>query len=304
MEASNWIWVDGRLVPWEEANTHVVVHGLHYGTGVFEGIRAYQTDEGTSVFRLTDHMVRLHRSAAAYGIPLSWSVEALCAATKEVVAANELEACYIRPIVFYGSGSMGLNPDGNEVRAVIACWRWGTYLGEEGVANGIRARISSWRRIDSQSLIPDAKGSGGYLNSILAKQEAARTGYDEAIMLTRDGTVSEGSGENLFAVRDGIVLTPGVGSGVLDGITRRSVMALLADQGHEVRETTLQRSDLYHADEVFLTGTAAEVTPVREIDDRPVGEGKPGSVTRTAQDLYRSAVTGQLPAFRHWLDPV
>ncbi len=302
MENGKHIWMDGRLVAWDDANVHVLTHALHYGAGVFEGIRAYQGEEGTAIFRHAEHMQRLHRSAKAYGIPLDWSVEALMEATRQVITSNELEAGYIRPLVFYGLGAIGLNPAAAEVNTIIAAWRWGAYLGEEGVLNGIRTRIASWRRIDSASLIPNAKGTGGYLNSILAKQEAVKAGYDEAILLNRDGSVSEGSGENLFAVSNDVVTTPPVTAGILDGITRDSVMTLLRDEGYEVREAELTRGDLYYADEVFLTGTAAEVTPVREIDDRAVGEGKPGPVTRVAQDLFQQAVSGRLPAYRHWLD--
>jgi branched-chain amino acid aminotransferase len=304
MEASKFIWMDGEMVPWDQATVHVLVNALHYGSGVFEGIRAYETTQGTAVFRLTDHIRRLHRSAKAYRIPLEWSVDELVSACKQVVRDNDLEACYIRPLTFYGLGSVGLNPAGCEVKTIIAAWRWGAYLGEEGVRNGIRVRVSSWRRIPSTSFVPTAKGTGQYLNSIMAKQEALATGYDEAIMLNADGNVSEGSGENIFCVREGVVLTPPLASGILDGITRHSVMTLLAEDGVEVREAVLTRGDLYAADEVFLTGTAAEVTPIREIDDRPVGDGKPGPVTRRAQELYQAAVTGRVPSKNHWLEHV
>lgn len=290
------------MVPWAEANVHVLAHALHYGSGVFEGIRAYETEEGTAIFRLGDHMERLRRSAKAYSIPLEWSVADLGKAAKEVVAINELESAYIRPIVFYGLGAIGLDPAAATVHTAIAAWRWGAYLGEEGLRNGIRVRVSSWRRIDHSMLVPDAKGTGGYLNSILAKREAAGTGYDEAIMLNTHGSVSEGSGENLFLVRDGTITTPPVAAGILNGITRNSLMDLLQDEGHHIREASITRGDLYYADELFMTGTAAEVTPIREVDDRPVGEGKPGPVTRQAQDLYQQAVTGRLEQYRHWLE--
>lgn len=302
MEPSEHIWFDGKLVPWEDANVHVLSHALHYGSGVFEGIRAYDTPDGTAVFRLTDHMARLHRSAKAYRVPLEHSVDELVAAVRVLMAENRLESGYIRPIVFYGLGSIGLDPAPATVHTVIAAWRWGTYLGEDGVRNGIRTQISSWRRIDSAGFVPAAKGTGQYLNSIMGKQEALANGYDEAIMLNRDGNVSEGSGENIFVVRGGIAFTPPVAAGILDGITRHSVMVLLSEDGIEVREAELTRSDLYGADEVFFTGTAAEVTPVREIDGRPVGPGEPGPVTRRAQELYQAAVTGRLAAYRHWLE--
>jgi branched-chain amino acid aminotransferase, group I len=275
MEATKNIWMDGTMVPWEDATIHVLSHGLHYGTGAFEGIRAYETTQGTAVFRLTDHMTRLVRSCKALGIPLEWSVADLVDAAKELLRVNGLAGGYIRPIVFYGTGSMGLNPAGAAVRTVIAAWEWGAYLGEEGIRNGIRVAVSSWRRIDQSSFMPNAKVTGGYVNSVLAKQEALAGGYDEAILLNTDGYVAEGSGENLFLVRDGVVHTPPVAAGVLDGITRRSVDTLLREDGLTVVPTTMTRTDLYYADELFFTGTAAEVTPIREVDGRPVGEGGP-----------------------------
>jgi branched-chain amino acid aminotransferase len=304
METSRVIWVDGDFVPWDEATVHVLAHGLHYGAGVFEGIRAYETPTGTAVFRLTEHMERLHRSAKAYGIPLRVGVDELVKTSRQLLADNELESAYLRPLAFYGLGSIGLNPAGAEVHVVIAAWQWGAYLGEDGLENGIRAHVSSWRRIDQGMLHPNAKGTGGYLNSILAKQEAVKNHYDEAILLNYEGFVSEGSGENIFVVKNGAVTTPPVTAGILEGITRDSVMTMLRDDGHQVREANVSRSDLYYADEVFFTGTAAEVTPVREVDDRPVGEGRPGPVTRNAQDLFQKAVTGRLEAYRHWLDYV
>ena len=296
--------MDGEFVPWDEATVHVLSHGLHYGSGVFEGIRAYETPTGTAVFRLIEHMERLHRSAKAYAIPLRFGVEELVQASRKLLVDNELEAGYIRPLAFYGLGSIGLNPAGAEVRVIIAAWRWGAYLGEEGLKNGIRTRVSSWRRIDQSTLNTNAKGTGGYLNSILAKQEAVRDSYDEAILLNNQGYVAEGSGENIFVVKDGVVTTPPVSAGILEGITRDSVMTMLRDDGHHVQEANLIRSDLYYADEIFFTGSAAEVTPVREVDDRAVGDGRPGPVTRTAQDLFEKAVTGRLEAYNHWLDYV
>ena len=301
MDSSKFIWVDGAMVPWEDATVHVLSHALHYGTGVFEGIRAYETDDGTAIFRLPEHMARLHRSAKAYAIPLSYPVDELVEAARQIISANELESGYIRPLAFRELGAIGLNPGEAAVKVIIAAWRWGTYLGDEGVAKGIRVHISSWRRIHQSSFIPIAKGTGQYLNSVMAKQEAVATGYDEAILLNMDGNISEGSGENLFLVRDGVLLTPPISSGILDGITRASIVQLLSDDGMSVREATLTRGDLYGADELFFTGTAAEVTPIREVDDRPVGSGKPGPVTRRAQDLFSQAVTGKLPAYRSWL---
>lgn len=304
MQPSKFIWMDGDLVPWEEATIHVLSHTLHYGSGVFEGIRAYHTPEGTAVFRLTRHIERLHRSAKAVGLPLEIPVVELVDACKQVVKVNELDSAYVRPISFYELGSIGLNPAGATVRTAIAAFGWGAYLGEEGLANGIRVRVSSWRRFSAASFIPTAKATGTYLNSTLAKVEAVQAGYDEAIMLNEDGQLAEGSGENIFVIRDGVVHTPPIGAGILDGITRHSIMTLLADEGVEVKETSMSRGDLYHADETFFTGTAAEVTPIREIDDRLVGDGKPGPITRRAQELFADAVHGKLSAYRDWLEYV
>ena len=304
MEATEHIWMDGEFVAWEDATVHVLVHGLHYGTGAFEGIRAYETPDGPAVFRLTDHMDRLRRSAKALGIPFGYEVEELVEAAKETIRVNGLRSCYVRPITFFGTGSMGLNPAGASVHVVIAAWEWGAYLGEEGLANGIRVAVSSWRRIGQNSFMPDAKGTGGYMNSVLAKTAAIRAGYDEALLLNEDGLLAEGSGENLFMVRKGVVHTPPTSAGALDGITRDSVYTLLADDGYTIKESAITRTDLYYADEVFFTGTAAEVTPVREIDDREVGDGKPGPVTRRAQELYMGTVKGELDLHREWLEYV
>ncbi|MFQ5516811.1 MAG: branched-chain amino acid transaminase [Acidimicrobiia bacterium] len=304
MEPTKTIWSDGEMVPWEAATVHVLSHALHYGTAVFEGIRAYKTPVGTAVFRLGDHMARLQRSAAAYGIPMLWSPEQLCEAVKDLIRGNELDDAYVRPIVFFGEGVMGLNPAGAKVRTMIATWEWGAYLGEEGMQNGIRVAVSSWRRIDGESLIPGAKGAGAYINSVLAKTEAIRAGVDEALMLGSSGHVSEGSGENLFLVRDGLAFTPPPAMGALAGITRDSVMRLLADAGNEVEERIVARSDLYAADEAFFTGTAAEVTPIREIDGRPVGDGRPAPVTRKAQEAFMAVVHGETPDLYGWLDPI
>jgi len=302
MEPSRFIWMDGKLVPWDDAKVHVLVHALHYGTGVFEGIRAYDTVDGTAVFRHREHMERLHSSAKAYGLELEWTVDELLDAARLLIKENELEACYIRPVVYLGMGSLGLNPTGVPTETSIATWRWGAYLGEEGLLNGIKVRVSSWRRLDHQSFVPNAKGTGGYINSVLAKREAIRDGYDEAILLNMRGFVAEGSGENLFVVRNGVVSTPPVSAGILDGITRATVMEVLADDGYEIVEHELTRSDLYNADEMFFSGTAAEVTPIREVDARPVGTGKPGPVTKRAQELFKDTVTGRLERYRHWLD--
>ncbi len=304
MEPVKYIWMDGELIAWEDATVHVLSHALHYGTGVFEGIRAYDTESGTAVFRLTEHMERLVRGAAAYQIPMPYGVEELTKAAREVIATNELDACYIRPIVFLGTGSMGLNPTGAEPRVAVAAWRWGAYLGDEGLQKGIRVGVSSWRRLHQSMFIPDAKGTGGYINSVLARLEANAAGFDEALLLNMDGYIAEGSGENLFLVRDGIVRTPPTHSGSLNGITSQSVIQLLSDDGVTIAETSLTRSDAYYADEAFFTGTAAEVTPIREVDHRTIGSGKPGPITLRAQELFMAAATGKLDAYRHWLDLV
>ena len=304
MEPTDLIWMDGTLVPWEEATVHVLSHGLHYGTGAFEGIRAYETERGPAVFRLTDHMTRLVRSCKALAIPMEWSVDDLVKAGKEILSVNGLRSGYIRPLVFYGTGSMGLNPAGANVHTIIATWQWGAYLGEEGLRDGIRVATSSWRRIDQRALMPNAKLTGAYINSVLAKQEALRHGYDEALMLNAEGSIAEGSGENLFIVGDGKVVTPPVSAGVLDGITRDSVATLLTEDGYRVEAATLARTDLYYADEAFFTGTAAEVTPIREVDGRPIGEGRPGPVTRRAQELFMGTVTGAIDTHPEWLEYV
>lgn len=296
--------MDGELVPWADAQVHVLSHGLHYGTGAFEGIRAYETDQGAAFFRLTDHMERLVRSAKAIGIPLEYSVAELVKVSKELLSANGLTSGYLRPIIFFGAGSMGINPAGADVHIAIAAWEWGAYLGEEGLEKGIRVAVSSWRRIGHDSLMPNAKVTGGYVNSVLAKTAALRAGYDEAILLNAEGLVAEGSGENLFMVRDGVIYTPPTSAGALDGITQDSVRTLLADGGYDVREATVTRTDLYYADELFFTGTAAEVTPIREVDDKPVGTGKPGPVTRFAQKAFMDTVTGRNERHADWLEYV
>lgn len=304
MEPATYIWDEGELIPWADATVHFLAHALHYGTGVFEGIRSYETAEGSAVFRLQDHMTRLEGSAHAYAMPMTYSADDLGKAALELLRANDLKSAYIRPLVFHGVGEFGLNPKTSPVRTMIGAFALGKYLGEEGVKNGVRAMISSWRRISHADFIPTAKGTGAYLNSALAKAEAGRAGYDEAIMLSQEGSVSEGTGMNLFVVADGVVHTPPVSAGILRGITRLSVMQLLSDAGYEVRETDLSRGSLYTVDEVFFTGTAAEVTPVREIDGRAIGTGRPGPVTVHAQELFSKAVRGELEDYRDWLEPV
>lgn len=298
------IWRDGELVNWADATIHVMSHVVHYGSSVFEGIRCYETPSGGAVFRLHDHMRRLVDSCRIYRIPLEYTVDQLVQATVDTVAANELRACYIRPVVIRGGEQMGFYPIGVPVEAFIICWKFGTYLGEEGVRDGVDVCISSWRRAAPDTFPTMAKAGGNYLNSQLSKIEAKQDGYAEAIMLDAFGYVSEGSGENLFVVRDDVVYTAPITNGVLHGITRDSVMRILRDAGYEVREIPLQREFLYIADELFMSGTAAELTPIRSVDRIPVGTGKPGPVTRLVQETYMGIAKGRIPDPYGWLTPV
>jgi branched-chain amino acid aminotransferase len=300
IEKTKKIWMDGELVDWDAATVHILTHSLHYGSGVFEGIRAYETARGPAVFRLTDHMARLHDSAKLMMMEIPYSVEELVEATKETVRANAVDSCYIRPIAFLGYGEMGLNPLPCKVQVSIAVWPWGTYLGDEGVARGVRMKISTWRRMDPNINPVAAKGTGIYVNSSLAKVEALKGGYDEAILLNTNGEVSEATGENLFVVTDGVLRTPPLSSGALEGITRDSIMTIARDLGYEVRQEPLLRTDVYLADEAFLTGTAAEVVPIREVDDREIGE--PGEMTRKLQETYFAAVHGEVEKYQDWLE--
>jgi branched-chain amino acid aminotransferase len=304
VEQSDLIWHNGELVAWEDAKVHVLTHGLHYGTGVFEGIRAYETATGTAIFRHQEHLERLFRSAELYYMPIPYSLEELRAATHELIAANELRECYIRPIAFRGYGQMGLYPLDCPVEVSIAVWPWGAYLGEEGKRDGIRAKVSSWRRIPHDSLIPHAKATGQYLNSVLAKIEASKAGYQESLLLDAHGFVCEGSGENVYVVRDGVIYTPPHTAAILDGISRRSVITIAADLSYTVVERDLTRSELYLAQEVFLSGTAAELVPVREIDDHAIGAGEPGPVTREIQRVFDDALHGRDQRYQEWLDLV
>jgi branched-chain amino acid aminotransferase len=297
--------MNGEFVAWEDAKVHVLTHGLHYGTGVFEGVRCYDTaSKGPAVFRHADHLDRLYKSAELYYMPIPFEREQVREATLELIGRNGLRSCYIRPLVYRGYGTMGLFPLDAPVDVAIAVWEWGAYLGEEGKANGVRAKVSSWRRLSPESLIPHAKASGQYLNSILAKIEAHKAGYEEAILLDDHGHVCEGTGENLFVVRDGVLATPPQTASILDGINRRSVIRIARDAGYEVVERDLARAELYLADEVFCTGTAAELTPIREVDDHRVGDGRPGEVTRTVQRAFEDALHGRDPRYADWLDPV
>jgi len=302
VEKAEFIWQSGNFVPWDEAQVHVLSHGLHYGTGVFEGIRCYDGEKGPAVFRHQEHLERLADSARMYFLDLPFSTDEIGEAVRELIRRNGLRDCYIRPLAFRGYGEMGLYAKTAPVELVIAVWPWGAYLGEAGKEHGIRAKVSSWRRISSSGLIPHAKASGQYLNSILAKTESANAGYEEAILLDERGFVCEGSGENIFVVKNGKVATPPQVASILDGVTRKSVIQILEDNGYPVIERDIARSELYIADEIFMCGTAAEVVPVREVDDHPLGE--PGEVSRLVQTRYEDAIYGRAPEYHEWLDLV
>jgi branched-chain amino acid aminotransferase len=302
MEPTEKIWLNGELVDWEDATVHVGVHALHYGSGVFEGIRCYETPRGPAVFRLTDHMKRLEMSARLIYMTLPYSVEELIGATHELLSANGLPACYVRPIAFYGYGTLGVPPRENPVYVAIMSWPWGTYLGVEALEKGIRAKISTWRRVGPNTIPHAAKATGVYLNSMLAVMEANRAGYEEALLLTEDGYVGDGSGENIFVVKDGVITTPDLSASILQGVTRLAVIRIARDLGYELREKPLIRTDLYMADELFMTGTAAEVTPIRSVDDVEIGD--PGPFTKAIQDTYLKTVTGQVERYAEWLEYV
>lgn len=305
MDAADLIWMNGEFVAWEDAKVHVLTHGLHYGTGVFEGVRCYDTaSKGPAVFRHAEHVDRLFKSSELYYMPIPFSREQIREATLELIGRNGLRSCYVRPLVYRGYGTMGLFPLDAPVEVAIAVWEWGSYLGDEGKANGVRAAVSSWRRISPDSLIPHAKASGQYLNSILAKIEAHKAGYEEAILLDDKGYVCEGTGENLFVVRDGVIHTPPQTASILDGINRKSAIQVARDLGYEVVERNLARAELYLADELYCTGTAAELTPIREVDSHTIGEGRPGPITRAVQQAFEDALHGRSERYADWLDPV
>jgi branched-chain amino acid aminotransferase len=294
------IWMNGSLVDWDDATIHVLNPTMHYGWGVFEGIRAYATDKGPAVFRLTDHIARLFRSGRIYLLEPEFTAEQLVAATKETVRVNEVEACYIRPIFYLGYGEMGLNPLPSKTEVSIAVWPWGSYLGEEAKNTGCRAATSSWQHINHNSIPPTGKGTGQYMNSSLAKVQALKAGYDEAILLSPAGHVVQGTGENIFIVSDRTVITPPTSDGLLQGITRESVMTIARDQGYDVVERSIVRTDLYQADEAFFTGTAAELVPIAEVDDRPVGPGKVGPITREIAEIFSAATVGEVDLYKSW----
>ncbi len=295
------IWMNGELVRWRDATVHVLSHALHYGSGVFEGIRAYETSRGPAVWHLDAHLDRMYASAGIYFMEIPYSKAELVDAIRETISANELQSCYVRPIVFRGYGEMGVSPLANPVDVSIAVWPWGAYLGEEALEQGVRVKISSWRRHDQNSLPSAAKATGGYLGSILAKVDAIKSGHDEAVLLNAEGNVTEGSGENIFVVNGGTLVTPHTGQGCLAGVTRSAVMTIARDLGFPVVEQNLVRTDLYTADEVFFTGTAAEITPIREVDDRTVGAGHRGPVTKALQDAFFAATKGDDPKYADWL---
>ncbi|HEX2424461.1 MAG TPA: branched-chain amino acid transaminase [Actinomycetota bacterium] len=298
------IWMDGGLVDWQDATVHVLSHAVHYGSGVFEGIRCYETKDGPAVWHLDEHVKRLFRSAKLYHMDIPFAPEAIGDAIRDTIRANGLTSCYVRPLVFRGYGEMGVNPLNAPVNVTIAVWPWGAYLGDEALERGVRVKISSWRRNDQNSMPSSAKATGQYINGVLAKVESLKAGYDEAIMLNQAGFLTDGSGENVFVVRGGTLFTPPISAGCLDGITRASVMAIATDLGYETREENLTRTDLYNADEAFFTGTAAEVTPIREVDDRVVGEGMRGPITKEIQGAFFAATKGEIERYASWLAPV
>lgn len=299
-DRDGFIWYDGKLVPWRDANTHVLTHSLHYGLAVFEGLRAYKSELGTAIFRLQDHTDRLFNSAHIYQIPMPFDKDAINAAHIEAVQSNALDSCYIRPIVFYGSEKMGVSPKGAKVHVAIAAWPWGAYLGEDALQQGIRVKISSFARQHVNVTMPRAKVASTYANSIIANAEALDHGYDEAMLLDTDGFVAEGAGENLFIVKNDVLYEPEIAS-ALTGITRATIHALAADLGIPVITTRLTRDDIYIADEAFFTGTAAEVTPIREVDGRTIGAGQRGPVTKKLQNAFFDVVNGKNNKYHHWL---
>jgi branched-chain amino acid aminotransferase len=296
------IWMDGELVDWDDARIHVLTHTLHYGSGVFEGIRAYPTANGPAVFRLTDHMKRLHQSAKILMMDLPYSVDELVQAAKDTVASTGLDSCYVRPIAYYGYGEMGLNTIPCTIDVAIACWPWGAYLGDDAATKGVRMKISSWTRHDHNTMPPASKTTGNYVNSSLAKVEALKAGYDEAIMLNPHGFVSECTGENIFCARNGVLISPPLASGALEGITQSSVMTIAADFGFECRIDNIARSDLYIAEELFVCGTAAEISAVSSVDDRPLP--CPGPMTTAIAEEYAKAVRGKVDRYKEWVEHV
>ena len=304
MDSADFIWMNGEFVAWDDAKIHVLTHGLHYGTGILEGLRCYDTEIGPAIFRHQDHIDRMFYGSKMYYMDIPFSKQEIRDVTLDLIGRNNMRDCYVRPLVYRGYGSMGVYPLDAPVDVAIAVWKWGAYLGEDGKKNGIRANVVSWRRISPDALIPHAKATGPYLNSVLAKLESHHAGYEEAILLDDNGYVCEGSGENIYLVREGKIVTPPQSSSILDGITRKSVIQIAKDMGYEVVERNVARGELYIAEEVFVSGTAAELTPIREIDDRAVADGKPGEITVALQAAFDDAIFGRSEQYHEWLDPV
>ena len=304
MNKTDKIWMDGQLVPWDKATVHVMSHSLHYGSAIFEGARCYNTEIGSRIFRLDEHVKRFFNSAKIYGMPIPYAPDELSDAIKTTIKENHLNECYIRPIAFYGWDEVGINPTGNKVHVAIAVWPWSAYMGEEGLKNGVAVQVSTWARIDTRSMPTRAKIAGNYANSILAKMEAQRLGFSEAILLNVEGMVTEGSGENIFMLNNGEITTPPLSAGALPGITRDSIIQIGRKLGYSVVEQNFSRSDLLLADEAFFSGTAAEVTPIREIDGRKIGNGVRGPITEKIQAKFFDVVRGRDPTFSKWLEPI
>jgi branched-chain amino acid aminotransferase len=304
VDPADFIWMNGEFVAWDDAKIHVLTHGLHYGTGILEGMRCYDTEIGPAVFRHKEHIDRLFSGSKMYYMDIPYSKEEIRDVTLDLIGRNGTRECYVRPLVYRGYGEMGLFPLDAPVDVSIATWQWGAYLGEDGKANGIRAKVVSWRRVSPDSFIPHAKATGPYLNSVLAKCEAHHAGYEEAILLDDKGYVCEGSGENIYLVREGKIVTPPQSGSILDGITRMSVLQIARDLGYEVEERQVGRGELYIAEEVFVTGTAAELTPIKEVDDRKIADGKPGEITMALQKAFDDAIYGRSAQYHEWLDPV
>jgi branched-chain amino acid aminotransferase len=303
-ENIEWIWKNGEIIPWREATVHVSAHGLHYGSGVFEGIRCYETADGPALFRVREHYERFHASAATYGFAIPFSVEELTEATCELIGRNEFRSCYVRPICFMGSGSLGVFPKNCPVEVSIMAWSWAAYLGAEGLEKGVRITVSPWRKFHSSMMPTTAKACGQYLNSILAVSDAFARGFDEALLLDIDGKLAEGSGENLFVIRDGAIYTNKADDSILMGITRSAAIEIAQAEGYRVEAKSLELDDLLNADEAFFTGTAAEITPIREVDGQEIGTGRRGAVTEKIQTTFFEAVAGRDPRFSKWLQPV
>lgn len=304
MKKTDNIWFDGEIVPWDKATVHVMTHSLHYGSAIFEGIRCYNTEKGTMIFRLDAHLKRFYNSARIYGMQIPYAPDELASAIKETIRSNNINECYIRPIAFYGWDEVGVNPQGNRVHLAIAVWPWLPYLGEEGLKRGVRCKVSSWARIDPRSMPMMAKAAANYANSILARLEAQNDGYHEAILLNGSGMVTEGTGENIFLVSNGEIVTPPLSAGILPGITRESIIELGRKMGFKVREINVSRSELLLADELFFSGTAAEVTPIREVDNQKIGNGIRGPITEKIQSKFFEIVRGKDPSFSRWLNAI